>query len=111
MPALTIHFVDNHWVADIANTNIRYQFYGQTLQEEVISVRSVADDMARNYTGNMNTFFEGGDEIPNGELVQQLYGDTDILIYETNIIYGTVGDEMLIDDLEAAGEALIAAAG
>lgn len=104
MPSLLVSIVNDRWAVQVANTDISYNFIGATLDAQEPYIIGFAESMAQG-VGDVADCLEGV-EITGAELAQQLYGTTDILMYSAKIIYGTVGEEFLIDDLEAAGEAL-----
>jgi hypothetical protein len=110
MPALQIHIVDGSWIATVANTNIKYTFVGDNLGDQETSVQQLSAGMQEGQgaaTEAISETLEIG-ETPAAEVAEQVFNTTDVLMYGDEIIYGTVGEEMLWDDLEAAGEALAA---
>jgi hypothetical protein len=107
MPALLIHIVNGNWAVEVANTDIIYNFEGATLEEQAEIVHTFAQTLA-NGDPDVVWLLDDGD-IDAEELSQQLFSTTDMIIYNDQIIYGAVGEECIIDDLELAGEALLAA--
>jgi hypothetical protein len=111
MPSLLIQLINNQWVAEVANTNIRYQFIGNTVDVQTQAVQFLAGDMMEN-GGNLaefNRYVGRALDIGNVDadvVTQQLYAATDTLVYEGRPIYASLGDEMLIDELAEAGQAL-----
>lgn len=112
MPTLLIHrTAGGDWVAAPANSGIQYSF--QTIEgTQEVAVQQLAAAMQE----GQQALIAGANEIfvlPPGvgeeQAVQILFNTTDTLTYVDAIIYGTVGEEMLLDDIEAAGEALAAA--
>ncbi len=106
MPALLIGIVNGSWVARVANTNISYTFAGVDLADQVTVMRGFAETMSE---GNeaVGDFFDLRAIDP--QIVgPQLFGTTDSIVFGGNPIYTAIGDEMIADDLEAAGEILAA---
>lgn len=107
MPTLLINVVNGSWTVQVANTGVSYTFSGATLDAQAVSVQGFAETMAE---GNADVgFFLEAWDVPEEQLAQQLFGTTDMITYVGDIIYGSVGEEFIIDDLEVAGEALLAA--
>ena len=111
MPSLLISRINGIWQASPANSGVSFVF--QTVEgSQETAVQQLAAAMQEGpgatVAGTPEIF-----EIPEGytpdEVVSTLFDATDILTFGERIIYGTVGEEFLIDDLEAAGEALMAA--
>ncbi|MDC0719039.1 hypothetical protein [Nannocystis bainbridge] len=116
MPALLIQIIDNQWVAEVANTNIRYNFLGANLGSQTQHVQYLAGNMAYNGEdmAEFNRLLPNAldlDGVAADVVTQQLYAGTDMINYAGRIVYSAVGDEMLIDDLVEAGEALCIALG
>lgn len=109
MPALIVQMTNNQWFVAVANTNIRYNFLGNTLAVQTQNVQRFAANMEYNGAdlGEFNAAIGQAIDLNgvNADIVtQQLYATTDQILYTDRIIYGTVGEEMLIDDLVEAGE-------
>ncbi len=105
MPALLIGIVDGSWVARIANTNISYTFLGVDLEDQVTVMRGFAETMESG-SNAVGDFFDG---VLDPDIIgPQLFETTDSIVLGGNPIYTTIGDEMIADDLEAAGEILAA---
>ena len=103
MPNLLINIVNGSWVAEVANTNIRYVFAGVDLPDQVQVVRGFAETM-ENDSPDVADFFINVNE---PEIVgQQLFGTTDGIVFAGRPIFTTVGEDVLLDDLELAGEVL-----
>jgi hypothetical protein len=118
MPGLLIHIANGQWVASVANTNIRYNFVGANLDAQADSVQQLALSMEASAEGGAVELAQNiGNAIvlPNGvegmQVVTDLFGSTDTVILGEQVIYGTVGEEVLIDALDEAGTALVAALG
>lgn len=109
MPGLLINIVNDNWVAEVANTDISYTFAGGNLamQSQNVQNLSLAMEMSEENGITVTSFFEDMG-VENDVMVEQLFGDTDMILYVGRVIYGTVGDESLIDVLVEAGEALAA---
>jgi hypothetical protein len=109
MPVLQIARVNNVWRAAPANSGVSYTFQYEAGGQEV-AVQQLAAAMREGpeaLTNGVPEIFQVPEGVEAGTVVQTLFGTTDQLMWGAQtIIYGTVGDEMLIDDLEAAGEAL-----
>ncbi len=107
MPGLLINIVNNRWVVEVANTPIAYNFEGATLADQATNVQGFAETMAG---GDADVgFFLDAWGVDEAVLAQQLFGTTDTIVYVGSIVYGAVGEEVIIDDLELAGECLLAA--
>jgi hypothetical protein len=106
MPALLIHIIDDNWVLEVANTKIKYNFLGEGLDEQSEIVQSFAQTLA-NGSSDVTWLLDDGD-LPAEELSQQLFSTTDMIIYMDKVVYGAAGEDFIIDDLELAGEALLA---
>ena len=105
MPSLSIVFEDNQYTARISNTDITYNFAGDSVEAQAQNVRGFAQTMA---DGNPDVgFFLDAWDVSEAELTEQLFGTTDLLIYMGNPIYTAVGDEFLIDFLDEAGAVLL----
>lgn len=103
MPSLLINIVNGTWVAEVANTDISYIFAGDNLQEQQQVVRGFAETM-ENDNPNVADFFTN---VENPEVVgEQLFGTTDGIVYLGRPIFTTIGEDVLLDDLELAGEVL-----
>jgi hypothetical protein len=108
MPTLLIHIADDNWVAEPANSGIQYTF--STIEgDQEVAVQQLAAAMQQGEEALVNGVSEIF-EIPQGvdaeQVVQTLFNTTDTLTYIDRIIYGVVGEEMLLDDIVQAGEAL-----
>lgn len=111
MAALLIHFdQESGWISTVANVGVTYRFVGETLEEQQIAVQQLAAAMQQGEAALLNgaeEIFEfDSTQIGAQEVIGDLFVTTDQMMFEDAIIYGTVGEEMLIDDLEMAGEAL-----
>jgi hypothetical protein len=108
VPNLLIARVGGIWKAAPANSGVEYVF--QTIEgSQEPAVQQLAAAMKEGAEAVIN----GADEIfvvPPGTtsetVVETLFSTTDTLTYEARIIWGTVGEDFLIDDLAEAGEAL-----
>lgn len=116
MPGLLINIVNGQWVASVANTNIRYNFVGDLLDEQADSVQLLAGGMRATETDSVADFAANiGDalEVPNGvagmQVVTDLFSATDTIILGGRVVYGTVGADFLLDSLDEAGTALLLA--
>lgn len=101
MPKLLIHIVGDNWVADVANTNVRYTFAGEDLQDQETVVRGFAETMA---DGNPNVadFFI---DVEDPEIVgEQLFGTTDGIVCLGENAFDAAAGETLMDVLVEAGE-------
>src|SRR5215216_1558567 len=115
MPALLIQLVNNQWFASVANTNIQYRFAGQFFVDQVQCVRALAQAM--NVAGenvaalaqNIGNALVFPQEVQGMVVVNNLFAGTDTVVLGTRVIYGVVGDEFLLDDLDGAGTALLLA--
>lgn len=108
MPTLLIHRTAGDWVAAPANSGVQYSF-----QMVEGSQETAVQQLAAAMQGGEGAVVAGAEEIfvipdgvPAAQVVQTLFGTTDTLTYVSDIIWGTVGEDMLIEDLEAAGRAL-----
>ena len=111
MPTLLIARLNGTWSASPANSGVSYTFQAVG-GDQSVAVQQLAVAM-QDGTGAV---IAGANEIfviPNGvtsqQVVESLFRTTDVLTYIERIIYGTIGDEMLIDDMSQAGIALAAA--
>lgn len=111
MPSLLIARVNGIWQASPANSGVSFVFQAIDGSQE-----TAVQQLAAAMQDGAGATIEGAPEIfeiPEGytpdEVVSALFDSTDILTFGERIIYGTVGEEFLIDDLEMAGEALMAA--
>lgn len=90
------------WMAEVANTNIRYFFAGNPFQQ-INNVQNFAQSLA---DGDVDVyqFFD-----PNGvapaTIEQQLFGDTDSVVFEG--IMGPASETNLFDILEDVGEFIL----
>jgi hypothetical protein len=91
------------WCAEIANTNIRYFFSGETLAEQQVNVRAFAETLA-NYQDDIYKFFDAPD-LPPGELQQQLFGDTNSIMFDGE--FDLVFDDALECNLDRVGEFIL----
>jgi hypothetical protein len=106
MPALIINIVNGTWCVRVANTQISYNFDGADLAQQARNVREFASIMSEN---NPDVGFFLQEDVPEEQLAQQLFGTTDQILYVDRLIYATVGEDMLIEDLELAGRVLLEA--
>lgn len=111
MPNLLIARVDGIWKAAPANSGVEFVFKTELGTQET-AIQQLAAAMQEGGEAVIN----GAEEIfviPEGfepaDVVATLFNTTDTLTYVSRIIYGTVGEEFLIDDLEMAGQALMLA--
>jgi hypothetical protein len=113
MPGLLIRIANGQWVASVANANISYNFVGATLNQQVGSVQTLAFNMTDAAQGALAQNIGNALVLPNGvqgaQVVTELFNTTDLLIFNGNVIYGTVEGMVLNDALDEAGTALMAA--
>ncbi|MFY0541017.1 hypothetical protein [Nannocystis pusilla] len=97
-------------------TDIRYEFLGANLGAQTQHVQYLAGNMAYNGEdlAEFNRLLPNAldlDGVDAEVVTEQLYAGTDMINYAGRMIYASVGDEMLIDELVEAGEALCIALG
>lgn len=107
MPTLLIHKVTGSWVA-APTGHTQYTFKTIDGSQEP-AIQQLAAAMQQGQAAVKN----GIDEIFNlptnsnkDQIVQNIFNTTDTLTYVNKIIYGTVAPDMLLDDIELAGETL-----
>jgi hypothetical protein len=113
MAWLLIHTANDQWVASIANTNVQFNFLGATAQQQINSMRVLAFNMnganEEVLTQNIRNIFA----VPEGveeQVVGELFGNTNLMMFGENIIFGSINSgEILIDSLANAAQALIEA--
>lgn len=109
MPTLLIYRnAAGSWEAAPANSGVEYTFQAIDGSQEV-AVQQLAAAMQEGeeaVVAGAREIFDIPAGVSEEGVVQTLFGTTDTMTYIDRIIWGTVGDDMLIDDLEAAGEAL-----
>jgi hypothetical protein len=116
MPALMIQLINGQWVAEVSNTEIHYAFLGATLDAQTQRVQFLAANMAYNgediaaFNAQIGRALDLAGATPE-EVTEQLYATTDAINYAGRMVYAAVGDEVLLDVLEEAGEALLLALG
>ncbi|MEL8054836.1 MAG: hypothetical protein AAGK66_01660 [Pseudomonadota bacterium] len=114
MPSLLFHIDGGNWVASVANTDVQYQFEGDTLSEQAESLSCLGTDLEGG-TASISDAVSVALDIPDGveiaDVVDELFATTDLLMYGDSIIYGAVGAEMLIDTMEEVGTAILAVLG
>jgi hypothetical protein len=111
MPVLLISRVDGVWQASPANSGVSYAFV-QADGTQDIAVQQLAVAMQQGTGALVNgvpEIFVLPDGVQAEQVVQTLFGTTDVLTYVSRIIYGVVGEDMLLDEIAQAGLALAAA--
>jgi hypothetical protein len=100
------------WYTAIANTDIVYPFAGATVEAQAVGVQQFANGMA----AGADALAAGLDQIlvfdpvviDAGELLEQLFTTTDMLALIDDVVFTAV-EGVLLDAIEEAGEALLAA--
>src|SRR5256885_7782313 len=106
MPSLLIHEIaDGDWVAAPANSGVQFTF--QTIEgSQDLAIQQLAAAMQQGEEAlvqGISEIFVMPPGVGEEELVQMLFNTTDTLTYIDAIIWGTVGDDMLLDDIVEAG--------
>ena len=111
MPALLIRVVNGSWEATVANTAVTYPFKGATLSEQGQAVRLLGTTMRQGESDlvtGLDDIFVLAPGVDESAVVRSVFGASDGIFYIDRIIFSDA-DAMLIDVLDDAGEALLAA--
>lgn len=110
MAALQIHYdEESGWIASVANSGVAYRFVADEVGEQAVAVQQLAVAMQEGNAALLEgipEIFDIPPEVEIQEVVGDLFCMTDEMMFAEEMIYAAVGEEMLIDDLELAGEAL-----
>jgi len=113
MPALIINIIQHDgqraWMASPANSEIFYFFRGAYIGDQAESIQLLSVCMQQGMEALLNGIpdvFDFPEGLRAADAVQQLFQTTDQILYINRVIYGAVGEDMLIDDLELVGRAL-----
>ena len=118
MPAFIINTNVNGFYTEVANTDpaVMYQFLGDTPEATTQSIIGFTNELVANGADQqamadaIGNYLDIGEE--TGEAVlQALFSTTDMVVLVDQVIYGTVGEDVLIDELAEVGQAILAAAG
>jgi hypothetical protein len=99
---LIIRLGGGGWMVEVANTNIHYFFAGNFIQQAQ-NVQAFAQSLADGDAGVLQ-FFDPNSVAP-GVIEQQLFGDTDTVVFEG--IMGPASESNLFDILEDVGEFIL----
>ena len=121
-PSLQIYYEEGglstapNWRIQVANSDEFFTFMGETAQEQTLRIQRLGQLM-QEYNADPAMLI---DELPvlidwppgptSEQMVQALFGETTSLVYEDETIFAVAAaDDVLIDAMVAAGEALLAA--
>ncbi|HEY1542810.1 MAG TPA: hypothetical protein VGG01_10400 [Xanthobacteraceae bacterium] len=112
MAVLIIVRLPNKWVIRVAgDTNRSWDFQGVDLKEQEASVEYLADSMREGLQSVIDNIYEivgVQGNVSARQTVQAIFGDTDGIQLNGNMVFNDA-DNMLLNVLEDAGEALFAA--
>ena len=118
MPAFIMNSNVDGFYAEVANTDpaVIYQFLGDTPEATVQSIVGFTNELVANGANQqaiadaIGNYLDIGEETGE-EVLQALFSTTDMVLLVDQVIYGTVGEDMLIDELAEVGQAILAVAG
>jgi hypothetical protein len=110
MPSLLIMFSYGNWYASASNSDgPGYYFKGATSEDQWVQVQALKDAMSQGQAEVLDQLPAIFDRVqPEGaaDVMTELFGTTDELVYATQVIEAAAG-ETLVDDLAVIAEAWI----
>lgn len=92
----------------ISNTGVVYPFAGATLEAQSTNVVAFANAMSMNNGPYAAFFLDDTGGLTTEQVSEQIFGTTDKLYYSDSLVYGAIGEDTLLSDLEEAGDLFLA---